>query len=512
MADQNFGVKCGFWDAVNYDRTYSADDMNKPYSRLIADGVFAANDGTPSSDLQVTASGSGMNISVLKGQGIFSKKWFENTSSVLITVPENTALYTRIDSVLVQIDRRTSGRAGYIVYRTGTPAATPEPPAINQISGVIEYRLANVSVEAAATSISQADITDLRGSEACPWVTGLIKQVDTSTLWAQFQAAYAAQYEQYTADNLAYLERQRQAWEDFLATLTDELTVSTNVVSYTNVYTSEASVDNIPIGIASYAPETDILQVYINGLLATPGTDYALAENRTSVDLTETLLSGQVVVFVVYKSLIGASIESAVSLIERLDDKINGFTADSGWVTLELQGSVTAADDALLPAVRQIDSRVYLRGSIKGIEAADTLVALLPACCRPAEDVTFTSAAVTSGGVIRPVTITLEAASGEISVSAVGTIAAADGISIACAFLANYSADTPMIYDFRGNANAYADLPASPKAGDVYMVLSADPTHFIQAGDSVLWNGSAWQIVTARITSAQIDAIINSIE
>lgn len=512
MADQNFGVKCGFWDAVNYDRTYSADDMNKPYSRLVADGVFAASDGTPSSDLQVTASGSGMNLSVLKGQGIFSKKWFENTSSVLITVPENTALYTRIDSVLVQIDRRTSGRAGYIVYRTGTPAATPEPPAINQISGVIEYRIANVAVEAAATSISQADITDLRGSEACPWVTGLIKQVDTSTLWAQFQAAYAAQYDQYTADNIAYLERQRQAWEDFLATLTDELTVSTNVVSYTHVYTSEASVDNIPIGIASYAPETDILQVYINGLLATPGTDYDLADNRTSIDLEETLLSGQTVVFVVFKSLIGASIESAVTLIERLDDKINGFTADSGWVTLELQGSVTAADDALFPAVRQIDSRVYLRGAVKGIEAADTLVALLPVCCRPAEDVTFTSAAVTSGGVIRPVTITVEAASGEISVSAAGTIAAADSISLACAFLANYATDTPMIYDFRGNAATYADLPASPAAGDVYMVLTADPTHFIQAGDSVLWNGAEWQVVTARITSAQIDAIINSIE
>ena len=30
MADQNFSVKCGFFDAVNGDRTYSAEDMNKP--------------------------------------------------------------------------------------------------------------------------------------------------------------------------------------------------------------------------------------------------------------------------------------------------------------------------------------------------------------------------------------------------------------------------------------------------------------------------------------------------
>ena len=89
MADQTFGVNCGFWDAINYDRTYSADDMNKPYSRLVADGVFAANDGTPSSDLQVVASGASMNITVQKGQGIFAHKWFENPSSLLITVPDS---------------------------------------------------------------------------------------------------------------------------------------------------------------------------------------------------------------------------------------------------------------------------------------------------------------------------------------------------------------------------------------------------------------------------------------
>ena len=77
MADQIFNVKSGFYDAVNLDRLYSADDMNKPYSRVIADGVFATNQGTPSSDLQVVSTGTGMQISVMAGQGIFGAKWFQ---------------------------------------------------------------------------------------------------------------------------------------------------------------------------------------------------------------------------------------------------------------------------------------------------------------------------------------------------------------------------------------------------------------------------------------------------
>ena len=40
------------------------------------------------------------------------------------------------------------------------------------------------------STITQAMITDFRTSALCGYVTGLIKQVDTSTLFAQWQAAY----------------------------------------------------------------------------------------------------------------------------------------------------------------------------------------------------------------------------------------------------------------------------------------------------------------------------------
>ena len=117
MADQIFGANCGFFNAVNYDRTYTAEDMNRPYSRIVADGVFPTAQGTASTDLQVVSAGSGMRITVKAGQGMFASKWFENPSSIIITVPNNNALYARFDSVIVQVDMRQSGRKGNIVYR-----------------------------------------------------------------------------------------------------------------------------------------------------------------------------------------------------------------------------------------------------------------------------------------------------------------------------------------------------------------------------------------------------------
>lgn len=512
MADQNYTVNCGFFDAIGSDRTYTADDMNKPYSRVIADGVFATNQGTPSSDLQVVSAGSGMNITVQAGQGIFASKWFENPSSILITVPNNTALYPRVDSVIVQVDKRSSGRVGNIVYRTGTPSASAAAPAINQIANVIEYRVANIYVAAGANTINNDAITDLRGSASCPWVTSLIQQVDTSTLWNQFNAAYNAQYDQYTANYEEYVAEQRQAWEDFLSTLTSELTVTTNVVMYESTFTATGSTTNIPINIPSFNPETDVLQVFINGLFAAEGVKYTVNSSGNAITLTNAISAGNSVYFVVFKSLVTGDIESAVSMIQRLNDNLANFMADSGWINFTLESGATAFTTATKPAVRCIGNRVYLRGSFKGITAAGTTICTLPVAYRPAADHTFTSSAISGTAANDYVTITVSASTGQIKLASIsGTIASSNGISIATSFLAATGNAVAMVYTYKGSVDTYAELPTDANAGDVYMIETADATHNIAAGDDVLWNGAEWELLNAVISSDEIDTIIDSI-
>ena len=320
MADQTFAVHCGFFDAINSDRTYSADEMNRPYKRVISNGVFATPNGTPSTDLQVVAS-SGMNIICKKGEGLFGDKWFENPSGIAITVPSNTGTVPRIDSVIVQVDTRTSGRVGNIVHRTGTPSSSPVPPAINQVEGVKEYRLANIRVNAGVSAITQSMITDRRGSSDCPWVTSLIYQVDTSTLYDQWQAAYAE-----------YFEQEKAVWDAWYAQLTEDLDVSMTLDRHTNTVTTTATTaGTIPIGLA-YNHNTDILEVYINGLRAVEGTHYVVVNDDTSIQVENRLQIGQEVTFVVMRSVISGSATNIMVLLQELESQIAGIAGGTPTV------------------------------------------------------------------------------------------------------------------------------------------------------------------------------------
>lgn len=513
MADQIFSVNAGFFDAVDYDRTYSAEDMTRPYSRIVADGVFATNYGDPSTDLQVSSAGTGMSIVVASGQGIFAQKWFENPAAIAIEVPANTALFNRVDSVIAQVDKRIAGRVGNIVYRTGTPAAFPVAPDINTLSNVVEYRIANILVGAGVSAIGNESITDLRGTTACPWVTGLIEQVDTSTLMQQYQAAYQAYYVKATQDFEEYTQDQREAWEEFLRTLTDELTVTTNVIVYTSTFEPEETGTDVPINIASYNPATDVLQVFRNGLLLMEGTDYTI-DGNTKIILTDAIKTGNVINFILFKSIIGANIESAVSMMRRMDDEISNFMNDSGWVQLSLENGATAYNSGSVPALRCIGTRVYIRGAIKGVTALNTAVCTLPVEYRPEQDHIYTTAAYDSSGVLNDeITVTISAADGTIKLSSKsGDISGTDCVPIGTCYLSVFGNTVSLIYTFKGSVATYANLPTTNnQAGDVYMVLAADPTHYIQAGDDVMWNGTGWEILQAVISSAEIDEIIDSI-
>ena len=56
---------------------------------------------------------------------------------------------------------------------------------------VKEYCLAYVYIKAGATAITAADIEDTRANESlCGWVTGLIEQLSSKTLFEQFKAIF----------------------------------------------------------------------------------------------------------------------------------------------------------------------------------------------------------------------------------------------------------------------------------------------------------------------------------
>lgn len=433
MADTIFNVNCGFFDSVNNDRRYTAEEMNRPYKRVITNGVFATPLGTPSTDLQVLSANSGLNITVKKGEGLFADKWFENPADFIITVPANTNIVPRRDSVIIQVDKRTSGRVGNIVYRTGTPNSNPQVPDINTVSGVIEYRLANIYVAAGANYIGQDAIVDLRGSSECPWITGLIKQVDTSTLYNQYRAAYDA-----------YYQRETEAFNAFMEQLTEQLSVNTNVAKYESHYiTTEDGETVIPINLVSYNKSKDILMVRVNQLFASEGTDYTISSDSSSITLTKDLKANQNIDFLVLQSVVAADVETVMQKLEQLTDSlsditsdVNDLTSDSGWIDFWLEGGATAFDANNKPAIRKFGNITNLRGAIKGVTAAGTTICTLPAAYKPAMDYYFTSSAIASGTIKSTVTFLVSASNGTVKlVAKSGTIAATDMIPIGANFI-----------------------------------------------------------------------------
>lgn len=435
MNDQIFEVNCGFFDSINKDRLYSADEMNRPYKRVITNGVFATPTGTPSTDLQVLSANDGMNIVVKKGEGMFGDKWFENPVDIAITVPNNTSTVPRRDSVIVQVDKRTNGRKGNIIYRTGTPNSNPMPPNLSTDNNVVEYRIANIYVAASAVYIGQDAITDLRGSSECPWVTSLVKQVDTSVLFAQWEAAYNNYFNTSTAEFEEYESLRQAEFDQFLDNLTSELSVATNVIMLNSNYISQSDVTNIPIGIPSYNPTTDILQVYVNGIRVTEGLNYTLNSNNTSIDLTVGIRAGQAVNFLVLKSVIAADIQTTVTMIQALDDKVDTFMADSGWINFTLENEATAFDDTTKPAVRKYNNQVFIRGAVKGINTVNTAICTLPTNMRPAMNKQYSVTAFADGAIAANCVIEITTAGIVKLVAKSGTIPATAMLSISTEFI-----------------------------------------------------------------------------
>ena len=214
-SDVKYKVDAGFFDAIDEDRTYSAEDMNRPYRKLISNGVFATPAGTPSDFLQVFAAGNEMNIIVSAGYALIGDKWFENPSDLMITISQNSEVLPRIDSIVAQVDKTQTGRAGNIVYRRGQASSNPVHPNINTEDDIAEFRLADIRISPSCVEITQNLITDCRGSSECPWVTSLIYQVDTSTLYAQWQEAYKQYYKEQEAEHDAYFEEFKNVMSNF---------------------------------------------------------------------------------------------------------------------------------------------------------------------------------------------------------------------------------------------------------------------------------------------------------
>lgn len=197
----------GFYDSMNGDRVYNAEQVSQMFDGVITDGVFASfEDG-----MKVIPGSSGLSVRVRTGRAWFNHTWSWNSA---ITEDYGLATaspgYTRIDAMVLEINRTVAGagnRTNSFKIITGTPSMNPSRPTLTHTEGVDQYALAYIRVNPGATSISQADITDNRGTAGCPFVSGSSLTIRIEDLIDQWTTQFANYYSNWTATNQAAYEQ-----------------------------------------------------------------------------------------------------------------------------------------------------------------------------------------------------------------------------------------------------------------------------------------------------------------
>lgn len=195
-------VTSGFFNSLNGDRKYNAEQMSAIFDGLVNDGVYASI-GTA---FTVNAA-AGNSVSIGIGRGWFNSTWIFNDSILLITLDDAEVLLGRIDAIVIDIDHTDSVRSGDIKVVKGVASSSPIRPTLINDSAHHQYPLAYISRPAGSSSISQDKITSMIGTSACPYVTGIIQVQNIDNIVAQWQAQWNAWYSKETEDGNNQLEQ-----------------------------------------------------------------------------------------------------------------------------------------------------------------------------------------------------------------------------------------------------------------------------------------------------------------
>lgn len=285
-------IQCGFFDAVEtspgvYDRIYDADSWSKPYKRIVSDGIFASQAGSENSDFKVVSiPGSTRQVKITQGEGIFWTKWLELTADQFVDIDDNMTEYSRIDSIIIQIDR--GNRIGQVLYRPGVAAEEPAAPELVNEGDIREWRVANINVESLAIEITDADIVDLRGIET-PFIASLIQTLSTEDLFTQWTQLYQDYFEQ-TKANI----------DAFMRDLTEDLNVSMTLQEINIVEDIEEDTDTI--NIHDYDTVNDVIFIEVNGATLNED-DYTIDVTGIVVTFTNLLRTGTKVHVKILKSV-----------------------------------------------------------------------------------------------------------------------------------------------------------------------------------------------------------------
>lgn len=178
-------ITSGFFNSVNHDRLYDAEQISSIFDGIIEDGVY---ESIGEAFMVKGYSESNDTVIVGTGRAWFDHVWVLNDSEYSIKLDPPNALLSRIDTIVIDIDRSDNVRASTIKVVTGTYAEEPIPPTLLKEELHKQYPIANVEVSFGTSAvIPDRKITYRVGTDDCPLVTGPLQAFNIENYFSQME-------------------------------------------------------------------------------------------------------------------------------------------------------------------------------------------------------------------------------------------------------------------------------------------------------------------------------------
>lgn len=309
-------ITYGFFNAVNGDRRYSADQLGNYFKGLISNGIFE-NIG----NAFIVTSNNDMSINVGSGKAYINEKWIENDKTANYSIDASDTAYARIDTVVIRLDY--TARTISIKILKGTASPTPTAVSITRNNSVYDLKLAEVKVNANVTKITTSDISDYRlDTRVCGFVTGVIKQVDTADLFLQMQSDYKA----------------------VRNSIVKDLNVNTQVITSMETRTADTSFTDFYVG-KSYTPGDSLIVMNEKTSHIYGTNEYTIKQNGNNyfLNFKEQPTNGSKINIILVKSYVGGTGEVPFYTKSMLDAK---FSFDNSYV-FDKNGKIIQSTDAI---------------------------------------------------------------------------------------------------------------------------------------------------------------------
>ena len=262
-------VSSGFFNSVNHDRLYDAEQLSSIFDGVIVDGVYE-NVGEA---FNVTAYPDAYNtVLVGTGRAWFDHTWTLNDSRFSITLDPPNEMLGRIDAIVIDVNKERDTRKNSIIYLKGDEVTPDFPPALINTENHHQYPIAYITRHAEQNGpISQSDIEITVGTGACPIATGVLEAQNLENLMQQLDAEF-------------------KEWWEGIKDLLDE-NVATNLQNQIDAINEKLNGDTALVGLL----EKSVAEAFMSGDYGLNVTSYSPTMNvitkpvATSFELQNTI-------------------------------------------------------------------------------------------------------------------------------------------------------------------------------------------------------------------------------